>query len=55
LQSAQATAAPMLGVWLPQSGYEPNDDPILETYLNNPQHVAPADLMTDIHLPLKAP
>jgi AraC family transcriptional regulator len=45
----------LLGVWLPQSSYEPDDDPIFEAYLNNPQHVAPADLMTDIHLPLKAP
>jgi AraC family transcriptional regulator len=45
----------LLGVWLPQSGYEPDDDPIFEAYLNNPQHVAPAELMTDIHLPLKAP
>jgi len=45
----------LLGVWLPQSGHEPDDDPIFEAYLNNPQHVAPAELMTDIHLPLKAP
>jgi AraC family transcriptional regulator len=45
----------LLGVWLPQSGYEPDDDPIFEAYLNNPRHVAPAELMTDIHLPLKAP
>jgi AraC family transcriptional regulator len=45
----------LLGVWLPQSGYEPDDDPIFEAYLNNPQHIAPADLMTDVHLPLKAP
>jgi AraC family transcriptional regulator len=44
----------LLGVWLPQSGYEPDDDPIFEAYLNNPQHVAPAELMTDIHLPLRA-
>jgi AraC family transcriptional regulator len=43
----------LLGVWLPQSGYEPDDDPIFEAYLNNPQHVAPTDLLTDIHLPLK--
>jgi AraC family transcriptional regulator len=43
----------LLGVWLPQSGYDPDDDPIFEAYLNNPQHVAPADLITDIHLPLK--
>jgi AraC family transcriptional regulator len=45
----------LLGAWLPQSGYEPGDEPIFEAYLNNPQHVAPADLLTDIHLPLKAP
>jgi AraC family transcriptional regulator len=45
----------LLGVWLPQSGYEPDDDPIFEAYLNNPQNVAPADLATDIHLPLKTP
>ena len=45
----------LLGVWLPQSGHEPDDDPIFEAYLNNPQHVAPAELMADIHLPLKAP
>jgi AraC family transcriptional regulator len=45
----------LLGVWLPQSGYEPDDDPIFEAYLNNPQHVAQADLLTDIHLPLTRP
>jgi AraC family transcriptional regulator len=43
----------LLGVWLPRSGYEPDDDPIFEAYLNNPQHVAPAELLTDIHLPLR--
>jgi AraC family transcriptional regulator len=45
----------LLGVWLPQSGYAPDDSPIFEAYLNNPQDVAPPDLMTDIHLPLKTP
>jgi AraC family transcriptional regulator len=44
----------LLGVWLPQSGYEPDDHAIFEAYLNNPQRVAPAELMTDIHLPLRA-
>jgi len=44
----------LLGVWLPQSGYEPGDEPIFEVYLNNPQHVPQAELMTDIHLSLKA-
>ena len=41
--------------WLLGSGYEPDDSPIFEAYLNNPQDVAPPDLMTDIHLPLKTP
>jgi AraC family transcriptional regulator len=45
----------LLGVWLPESGYEPADDPIFESYLNNPQRVAPAELITDIHLPLRKP
>ncbi|THD48406.1 MAG: helix-turn-helix domain-containing protein [Bradyrhizobium sp.] len=44
----------LLGVWLPQSGYEPDDAPIFEAYLNSPQKVAPTDLITDIHLPLRA-
>jgi AraC family transcriptional regulator len=45
----------LLGVGLPQSGYEPDDSPIFEAYLNNPQDVAPPDLMTDIHLALQTP
>jgi AraC family transcriptional regulator len=45
----------LLGVWLPQSAYEPDEEPIFESYLNNPQHVAPTDLLTDIHLPLRMP
>jgi AraC family transcriptional regulator len=45
----------LLGVWLPQSGYEPDDAPIFEAYLNNPRQVAPTELVTDIHLPLKTP
>ena len=45
----------LLGVWLPRSGHEADEAPIFEAYLNNPQQVSPADLLTDIHLPLKAP
>jgi AraC family transcriptional regulator len=45
----------LLGTWLPQSGHEADDDPIFEAYLNNPQQVAPAELLTDIHLPLRTP
>lgn len=43
----------LLGVWLPQSGHEPEDAPIFEAYLNSPQQVAPTELVTDIHLPLR--
>jgi AraC family transcriptional regulator len=45
----------LLGVWLPESGYEPDDQPIFEAYLSNPQDVAPTDLLTDILLPLRIP
>jgi AraC family transcriptional regulator len=44
----------LLGTWLPNSGEEADDAPIFEAYLNNPQDVAPAELLTDIHLPLQA-
>lgn len=44
----------LLGVWLPQSGHEPDDAPVFEAYLNSPQQVAPNALVTDIHLPLRA-
>ena len=42
-----------LGVWLPASGYEPDDAPIFEAYLNDPREVPQNELRTDIHLPLK--
>ncbi len=44
----------LLGVWLPASGYEPDDFPIFEAYLNDPREVPQSELRTDIHLPLKA-
>ncbi|SOD92179.1 AraC family transcriptional regulator [Caenispirillum bisanense] len=40
--------------WLPQSGREPADQPCREVYLNDPRTTAPAELVTEIHLPLKA-
>ena len=43
----------LFGTWLPQSGEEAADRPCIEEYLNNPRDVAPPDLLTDIHLPLK--
>ena len=42
-----------LGVWLPASGYEPDDASIFEAYLNDPREVPQSELRTDIHLPLK--
>lgn len=43
----------LFGQWLPSSGQQPADHPIYEDYLNDPRQVAPADLLTDIHLPLR--
>ncbi|MCK7612544.1 AraC family transcriptional regulator [Roseibium sediminicola] len=43
----------LYGEWLTQSGREPADAPCMEIYLNNPRDTAPADLLTDICLPLK--
>lgn len=41
------------GAWLSQSGEELADAPVFEEYLNNPRDTAPAELLTDIYLPLK--
>lgn len=41
------------GVWLLQSGRELRDVPVFEEYLNTPLDTAPADLLTEIYLPLK--
>ena len=40
------------GVWLLQSGRELRDAPPFEEYLNTPMNAAPAELLTEIHLPL---
>ena len=42
----------LFGTWLVQSGHEAANLPVFEAYLNNPRDTAPADLLTDIHLPL---
>jgi len=41
------------GTWFPNSGEEPGDAPPFEVYHNTPSDVAPADLLTDICVPLK--
>ena len=38
--------------WLVQSGREAADAPVFEEYLNSPKDTAPADLVTEICLPL---
>jgi AraC family transcriptional regulator len=43
----------LYGSWLPGSGEEPADSPVYELYINTPMTVAPDDLVTEIHLPLK--
>jgi AraC family transcriptional regulator len=45
----------LFGEWLPNSGREPADAPVIEHYLNSPRDTAPAELVTHIHLPLRAP
>ncbi|MCF4167348.1 AraC family transcriptional regulator [Zavarzinia compransoris] len=45
----------LMGVWLPRSGYEPDDAPVFEAYLNSPRQVPATALLTDIHLPVKLP
>jgi AraC family transcriptional regulator len=42
----------LYGTWLLQSGREIADRPILEEYLNDPRDTPPAELLTDICLPL---
>ncbi len=39
--------------WLPASGYEPDDRPTLEHYLNSPRDASQADLRTDLLIPIR--
>lgn len=39
--------------WLPASGYEPDDRPALEHYLNSPRNALPAQLRTDLLIPIR--
>jgi AraC family transcriptional regulator len=43
----------LFGTWLPQSGREPDDRPVLEEYFNSPRDTVPADLLTDLYLPIR--
>ena len=52
-ENLHKTYAAFYGEWLPASGREPRAAPSLEVYLNNPQNTAPADLRTEICVPLR--
>jgi AraC family transcriptional regulator len=43
----------LYGTWLPQSGEEAADAPIIEEYLNDARMVPPSELRTEIWLPLR--
>jgi AraC family transcriptional regulator len=43
----------LFGTWLPQSGREAADAPVMEEYLNNPRDTPPSALLTDLFLPLR--
>ena len=42
----------LYGIWLPDSGKEPRDLPVMEVYLNNPRDTVPDDLLTDVCVPI---
>lgn len=43
----------LYGVWLPESGREPADQPPYERYLNTPRETPPNELITEVTLPLR--
>lgn len=49
----QAAYGHLFGAWLAGSDRAPADSPVFEVYLNSPMDTAPADLVTEIWMPLK--
>lgn len=45
----------LYGSWLPESGYEADDRPCVEVYLNDPATTDPAELLTELRLPVRRP
>lgn len=45
----------LFGVWLPASGYEADDRPCAEVFLNGPAGAAPEALLTEIRMPVRRP
>ena len=43
----------LFSVWLPQSGEEIDDRPCMEIFLNSPLDTPPAELVTELCLPLR--
>lgn len=43
----------LFGTWLPQSGREAANAPVMEAYLNNPRDTPPPELLTELLLPLR--
>ncbi len=47
------TYAALMGQWLPAHGRQPSPGPSLEFYRNDPNTTPPADLVTDVYVPLR--
>jgi AraC family transcriptional regulator len=45
--------AQLCGQWIPQNGHEIDDRACVEIYQNNPEDTDPADLITDIYIPVR--
>lgn len=43
----------LFGTWLPSSGYEPDDRPCVEEYLNDPRTLPPTEWRTAIWVPIR--
>jgi len=51
-ENLHGTYRGLYGQWLPESGREARSNPSIEIYLNDPKSTPPADLRTEIQLPL---
>lgn len=52
-EGLEETYKAIMGQWAPTSGREFRDTPCFEVYRNDPASTPPAQLLTDIHIPLK--
>lgn len=53
-ENLKETYGRLMGQWLPRSGRRLRNAPCLEFYLNDPGSTPPAELLTDVHVPLEA-